>query len=561
MARLPPLLAASAIVLLLADPAGADPPIVVSHQADTVSVTVYRNPQRQPNRAIAFDTEDEDPEPLGGYAMIAETRTVDLPPGEAVVRFEGVASGIVPQSAIMLGGTLKEKNFDSRLLSQRGLLDAFTGQRVTIRSTDDQTGQVSEEAATIVSQPDRLLLHTRRGYEAVTCSSGIETVLFPGVPVDLTAKPTLSMTTRPDSPGGRQTVTLLYLAGNFDWQANYVMTFSPDAGELTMLGWMTLASRDRTSFPAAELSAVAGLTARADPPDADEDDEDYSEPAEQPEDPYAPDNIDISFDCWPQGQTAGTRWHAVLFGPGSLPRREFIAGSYESYYFGQYAEGRCDDDEDGCDREIIVTGSRISSRTDLGDLKLYTVPFPTDVLAQSMKQVRFMDDHKVKGELVYNILSDGESERRQQLLFRFHNRKRDGAGDPLPAGRITLFQPTTAGRQFLGETWLNDKAVDEDVEITLPNPDKYGITFETDEDDDTDKWTDYTATLTNKGDAATQIEVEFNYDDYTFSRFSGPVRRHRGAWQWRVRLDPGQSAKLRYRRTDPPENDEDDYEE
>ena len=111
---------------LIATPAIAQEarPIVVSRQADSTAVTIYRDPGRGPNEFIEFEVDDEDNEPLEGFAMIAETRTVDLPPGEVVVRFEGVASGIVPQSAILLAGSLKEKNFDSRLLSQRGLLDA-----------------------------------------------------------------------------------------------------------------------------------------------------------------------------------------------------------------------------------------------------------------------------------------------------------------------------------------------------------------------------------------------------------------------------------------------------
>jgi hypothetical protein len=552
--RRPCALLISAIALLAqGDASRADPPIVVSSQADSIAVTIYRAPERRPADAIEFDT-DEDADPLRGYAMIAETRTVQLPPGEAVVRFEGVASGIIPQSAVLLGGTLKEKNFDSRLLSQRGLLDAFTGQRVRIRVTDAQTGQVSEEDATIVSQPDRLLLHTKRGYESVACGDGINTVLFPKVPVDLTAKPTLSMTTRPDNPGGKRTVTLLYLADNFDWQANYVLNFTPDGQGLTMLGWMTVASKDKTSFPAAELSAVAGIATRA---EVTEEEEEAAE-EERENDPYGPANIEMGFSCWPMGTTASTRYHAVLFGPGSLPLREIPIDRERSYYYGMgyYGGGRgCGDDVDSvC--EIVVTGSRIAARTDLGDLKLYTVPFPSDVLAQSMKQIRFMDEHTVKGEVLYRIGTSGEDSGGEQLLFRFRNRKADGAGDPLPAGRIAMFQRSEGMRRFLGETWLADKAVDEDVEIQLPNPEKYGIKFDAEELESEDEWADFKATVTNSGRVTRLVEVEFEYEGYKFSRFSKSLKRRKGKWLWSVRLAPGASEELRYRRTEQPREDD-----
>lgn len=550
---------------LIATPAIAQEarPIVVSRQADSTAVTIYRDPGRGPNEFIEFEVDDEDNEPLEGFAMIAETRTVDLPPGEVIVRFEGVASGIVPQSAILLAGSLKEKNFDSRLLSQRGLLDAYTGQRVTIRVTDDQTGQVREETATILSQPDGLVLRTVRGFEAVNCGPGIDTVLFPAVPRDLTAKPTLSMTTRPDSKGGRVTLTLLYLAANFDWQANYVANFAPDGQSLTLLGWMTVASKDKTSFPGAELSAVAGVAARAAPTDEEEDEA----RDERRNDPYALDNIEIGAACWPQGTTGGGGYYVSVFSPGVLgyrsrpdPYRGDIDGS-DDYGGG----GGCGDEEDGgCD--IVVTASRIATRQDVGDLKLYTVPFPADVLGQSMKQVRLSKELKLKGETVYYIKSDGEYSDNAELLFRFRNREKDGAGEPLPAGRIALFQFTPRGRHLLGETSIIDKAVDEEIEIKFPDSEDRLIDFDSDETDSSESgkgpsWEDEKLTLTNDNAYPVLIEVEIGDSGYAFSRFSSKVIKRKGKWIWRVKLPAKGKAELKLRKSEVPEPEEEGEED
>jgi hypothetical protein len=540
-------------------------PIVASSKADSTAVTIYRNPRRGPNEFIEFEVDDEDGgEPLEGFAMIAETRTVDLPPGEVVVRFEGVASGIVPQSAILLAGSLKEKNFDSRLLSQRGLLDAYTGQRVTVRVTDDQTGQVREEAATILSQPDGLVLRTVRGYEAVNCGPGINTVLFSGVPRDLTAKPTLSMTTRPDSKGGRVTLTLLYLAANFDWQANYVANFAPDGQSLTLLGWMTVASKDKTSFFGAELSAVAGIAARAVPTDEEE----AEAEDERRDDPYAPDNIEIGASCWPQGTTGGGGYYVSVFSPGVLgyrTRPEPYRGDIDGY--GDYGGGGggCGDEEDGgC--EIIVTASRIATRQDVGDLKLYTVPFPADVLGKSMKQVRLSKELKLKGETVYYIKSDGRYSNNAELLFRFRNREKDGAGEALPAGRIALFQFTPRGRHLLGETSIIDKAVDEEVEIKFPDSEDGLIDFDSDETASSEygkgpSWEDRKLTLTNDNDYPVLIEVELGDSGYAFSRFSSKVIRRKGQWIWRIKLPANGKAELKLRKSEVPEPEEEDEED
>src|SRR5690349_19033329 len=69
--------------------------VVTSSAPQRVAVTVYRNPDR--------GTEPLNLDWLGGYALVSETRHVRLPAGTSELRFEGVTSGIVPQSAIITG--------------------------------------------------------------------------------------------------------------------------------------------------------------------------------------------------------------------------------------------------------------------------------------------------------------------------------------------------------------------------------------------------------------------------------------------------------------------------
>ena len=131
-------------------PAEAEPaarPVVLSTAPDKVAVTLYRDPER--------GTRPLDRNAPTSFALIVETRTIVLPPGEAVVRFEGVASGIVPQSAILFGTDPRERNRDAALLSQKGLVDSFTGQRVVLRRTNPATGKTVDEvfAATLRARP------------------------------------------------------------------------------------------------------------------------------------------------------------------------------------------------------------------------------------------------------------------------------------------------------------------------------------------------------------------------------------------------------------------------
>ena len=539
-----------------ADAPPADAPIVVSKAPDSVAITFYRDPGRSADEQININADDEDAPPYGGYALVAETRTITVPAGEAVVRFEGVAGGIAPESAILFQGNLKEKNFDSRLLSQRGLIDAFSGQRVTIRRTNPKTGQIETESGTILSQPDALVLKTARGYEAVNCNSDWSTLLFDGVPKDLTAKPTLSMLLRPDNPGGTMTLTLAYLAANFDWQANYVGTFSPDGQRLKMTGWLTLASADPTSFTQAEVSAIAGQPAKA---QRDWEEEEALEDAAR-EDPYHPDNIDLGSECWPYGTTgAGQSWPR-LFTPGSIPEYQPEIWVNYDYGYGGGGGGCGDEEEGGCD-QIVVTGSRIARRDDVGDLKLFTLPFASDVPSKSMKQVRFMAATELKGETLYRGSYQAEGyEGDVELVFRFQNDKANGAGDAFPAGRVALFQTTPRGRLLVGETSIEDKAVDEEIRITVPDEDIW-IDMDVDSTDKQgegrvgESWEEQELTLENNQEFPITAEIELSDETdwdtrYTLSRFSKGVQRKDGKYIWRVKLEPEAKAKLRFRVTE-----------
>jgi hypothetical protein len=133
--------------LLAAALAGAAPaqPIATSAGPDAVSVTVYRAPGRG-SGTMELDY-------LQGFALISERRQVIVPAGEGSIRFEGVAGGIIPESAIVTGlpDGVVEKNQEALLLSPASLLERSLGRRVHLRRTSLATGKVHEHEAVIRS--------------------------------------------------------------------------------------------------------------------------------------------------------------------------------------------------------------------------------------------------------------------------------------------------------------------------------------------------------------------------------------------------------------------------
>jgi hypothetical protein len=428
-----------ACAALAAVPAGAQT-VVTSAGPERIGVTLYRADGRSqaPNQ-----------EWYEGYALVTETRTVTLPAGEAEIRFEGVAGGIVPQSAIVTGfpDGIVERNRDALLLSPSTLLDRSLGQRVTIRRTSLATGAVSEGEAVIRSGADgAVVLQTREGNEALRCTGVPETLIYNDVPTGLSARPTLSVRTRASRPV-TATVTLAYLATGFDWGANYVANLSADGTSMDLLAWLTLASSDETSFVNAETQAVAGRVNRED-----------TEPQPREGGP-------LTLQCWPAGTTSDIPLE-------QLQRLDMGRGSF----LRDRAE------------EIVVTGTRIrranyesnvpvtvvnvAELESLGDLKLYRIPEPVTLAARSQKQVAFMVRERVLVRFAYrqrfnaNSAFDSPLDPPTRFLLT-RNRAAEGLGEPLPAGGLVLFAQGPDRPILLGEGSLSDRAVGEDVEIAF----------------------------------------------------------------------------------------------
>ncbi|HZF93423.1 MAG TPA: hypothetical protein VEZ20_00980 [Allosphingosinicella sp.] len=541
LSALAPAIALSALAPAAAATAaqGPAPTVATSPRPDRVAVTVYRAPNQSPGREL-------DLEWLDGYALISETRTISIPAGETELRFEGVAGGIVPQSAIVTGlpdGVI-EKNHDAYLLSPASLLDRSLGRRVHLRRTSRETGRVVEQEAVIRSGAGgAVVLETPEGFETLRCTGLAETLNYSEVPAGLASRPTLSVRARSSRPVSA-TVTLSYLATGFDWQANYVLNLSADGQQVDLFAWLTLASGDETSFVDAQTQAVAGRLNR----EEDEDDDDY-------DDEDAEEAAQLRLNCWPSGRTSDVP-------PAVVQDEDFrLSGRVN---VGQVINGLpavyADEGQD-----IMVTGSRIVRQEELGDVKLYRLPERVTVASNSQKQVALLQQPNVRVRTLYRARvyandEDGRIEATRMLVTR--NRTQEGLGMPLPAGRVVMFGEGHARPILLGEGSLRDRAVGEDVEIELDEAP--GIVARVEEPEDADYKEDvthYVLTVSNDRPYPIQYEAELTVDSNERLRSRTRLGRRNGKALWSVTVPANGEASLRYRVREIEVEEEDDDED
>jgi hypothetical protein len=508
-------------LLSAASPAGAQT-LVESDRIDAVSVTLYRDPARGEGAIPSGGWP-------GGYALVTETRTIRVPAGESVIRFVGVSEGMMPETAIVTGlpQQVGEKNRDARLLSPAALIDAYLKRRVTIRRTNRATGKVTEGEAIIQSGPGGgVLLTTAGGVEALGCSGLPESLRYPGVPADLSAKPTLSVTTD-SAAAATLTVQISYLAQGFDWSANYVAQVAEDGETLDLFAWLTVANGGSQGFAGASTNAVAGAPHK-------------EAAAVLPKGP-AP---ELHLQCWPMDTTSTYPSWGIVQIPPPPP-------AYEP----RLAE------------DIVVSGSlqrmmappapapmamaapvMMAQQEELGDLKLYRVPEPVTVAAQSRKQVAMIDRKKIPFTRVYTGIfrqfGYGPGNREVPTfeaarILRTRNVDERGLGLPLPAGRVAVFERARAESLLVGESDLADRAIGEEVEFATGQSSDLRYTIVARQP--SKKRLPFAVEVTNARSTPETFEMPL---PFTLASVDAKLIEHKGVKTWRATVPANGTARL-----------------
>jgi hypothetical protein len=407
------------------------PPVITSASAEERSLTIYQDPG-------ASDYYDGS----SGLALVTEWRLIDLPAGESRIRFRDVAEGLVPTTAAIDGlpAELLERNQDYDLLSPGSLIAASLGMPVTRVRTNPRTGAVTEERAILRSGPRGVMLEIDGRFEALNCSGEPERLVFDRAPDHLADKPTLSMLVRAPK-AGQYRVRLTYLTVGVSWRANYVAKVNADGRTYDLTGWITLTNTSGTTFAEAPTAVVAGELERS-----------YETRATVASVKTA------SNRCWPfpTGDYEGG-------GPPPPPPPPPPAPMAPPPPVMATQ-----------DVPVTVTGSRIPEQTELGDYKLYTLPWPTAVAARQEKQVLMLAQTGVPYDRVYRWRTwagaqwEADTVENPDIMLRAQNRKDQGLGLPLPGGEVMVMEPGPSSAWLIaGETSFNNNAIGAPLDIEL----------------------------------------------------------------------------------------------
>ena len=195
-----------------------------------------------------------------GLGLVKDRRGIALEQGVNTLLFMDVASQVIPSSVSVRSVTegdsvsVLEQNYEYDLLSPAKLLEKYVGKTVRIRYRSPYTDREDEREAKVLAYNE--------GQPVLQIDNEVTfgvpgTYIFPQVPEDLIARPTLSWMLAAKTSGKRE-LEALYLTNGMTWRADYVLVLAAEDDRAGLSGWVTLDNRSGATFRNARLKLVAG---------------------------------------------------------------------------------------------------------------------------------------------------------------------------------------------------------------------------------------------------------------------------------------------------------------
>lgn len=232
---------AAALFLPLVATAASPPAASSAMDQTAVAVTVYND----------------------GLGLVKDRRTITLEKGSGELRFMDVAARLIPASvqirALEDPRSLRilEQNYEYDLLSREKLLEKYVGKEVQLLEKNPYTEREETVTATVLANNNGPVF--RIGDRISYDHPG--RIIFPSLPEDLLARPTLVWLLEHDRSATRQ-LEVSYLTNGIGWRADYVLTLAKADGTADLSGWVTIDNRSGATYRNATLKLVAGSVNR-----------------------------------------------------------------------------------------------------------------------------------------------------------------------------------------------------------------------------------------------------------------------------------------------------------
>ncbi len=357
-----------------------------------------------------------------GYAIVRQSRDITLPKKESIIHFEDVAALIDPTTVQFksltdpTGTKVVEQDYQFDLVSQQKLIDKYIDKKISVEKPAGDKMETVE--GTLLSSQGGLTLKTADGgIKAINGYSGIH---FPDLPEGLITRPTLVWDIITEKTGP-QKAEVSYETKGITWWADYNLVYhegkDANSGTVDFSSWVSIINQTGASYENAKLKLVAGNVERAQTQGGAE--------------PVMAKAMDMAM-------------------PAAPPPPSFAEKSFFEYH--------------------IYTLNRGVNLPDNSTKQLELIPAVADVPVEKMlvyngQQQQYWNYGGVYTEKTFGVESGNN---KVDVFLKLENKKENGMGVPLPAGRIRVNQRDEDGSlEFIGENTMDHTPRNEEVVVKL----------------------------------------------------------------------------------------------
>lgn len=342
--------------------------------------------------------------------FVRDTRSVKLADGLNSIAFEGVASQIKAETAVLTGNgvSVLEQNYDYDLLTPNNILEQFVGKEVKTVMQNPATGENMFDKAVV--------LNSNYGSPILRFSYGVEAnfpgrVVYDKVPSGLRVKPTLVVNLN-NKAAGDKNLELAYLTNGISWKADYIAEIKSD-GELGLNTWITLNNETGADYENATVQLISG-----------------------------------SVNQVSQAVNAVRPMMQMKMARGVMMESDAVmeTGSVERSSISDY---------------YLYT---LPQKTTIKDKQ------SKQVSMMKLDNVKYEKEYVMQSPLYLNVgaqSSDFEKSN-PNVVFKLKNEKSSNLGEPLPGGVIRFYEKDVKQNlQFIGESRIEQSAVGEKIDLTI----------------------------------------------------------------------------------------------
>jgi hypothetical protein len=242
-------------------------------------------------------------------------------------------------------------------------------------------------------------------------------MILPGLPEGLILKPQLEWLVNSTKPGEHKTETS-YIAGQLNWNCDYVALLNAQDNGIDMTGWVTIINNSGTSFNNAGLKLVAG-------------------------------DVNVAQEGYEAKR--GRMYDVAMDAVAAEPQFQ----QKELFEYKLYSLQRKTDIGSNETKQIeLISGKEVAAKK----------VFIYDGLSDQWKY--WFNNYSYRDQESYGQ----QSNKKVGVFVTFRNEEKSGLGIPLPKGKVRVYKRDDEGKeQFVGEDMIDHTPKDEELKLYLGN--------------------------------------------------------------------------------------------